>query len=221
MEEPERPRLSKAAVVRRGMALADAEGLDAVTIRRLASELGVTPMALYWHFRSKDDLLAGLADSVWAEIDVNVDLAAPWQDQMRALLSSLVRVLRAHPAASTLLMEGEKRTSEAAQVATETALAVLHRGGFDPQHAATIARSALFTAIMLAMSEPGFMPGLSDAERAEHLRQNRLRLALLPPDRFPRTIEAAEPLTACDNPDFHYKLGIDLFVAGVEALSGR
>ena len=67
-------------MVQRGLALADAEGLDAVTVRRLAAELGVTPMALYWHFRSKDDLLAGLADSVWAEIDVNVDPAAEWQD---------------------------------------------------------------------------------------------------------------------------------------------
>src|SRR5262245_14370750 len=171
MEETERPRLSKAAVVQRGMALADAEGLEAVTIRRLAAELGVTPMALYWHFRNKEELLAGLADSVWAEIDVNVDPAAPWQDQLRALLTSLVLVLRAHPSASSLLMAGEKRTSEAAQIATETALEVLHRGGFDPEYAAAIARSALFTGIVLAMSEPGFEPGMSDAERREHMRQ--------------------------------------------------
>src|ERR1700722_4832011 len=130
MEETDRPRLSKAAVVERGLALADAEGLEAITIRRLASDLGVTPMALYWHFRNKEELLAGLADSVWAEIDVNVDSAAQWQGQLRVLFTSLVRVLRAHPSASSLLLEGEKRTSEAAQVATETTLAVLRRGGF-------------------------------------------------------------------------------------------
>ena len=150
MEETERPKLSKAAVVQRGLALADAEGLDAVTVRRLAAELGVTPMALYWHFRNKDELLAGLADSVWAEIDVNVDATDAWPDQLRMLLTSLVRVLRTHPSASALLMEGEKRTSEAAQVAIETALAVLHRGGFDAKYAAEIARSALFSGIMLA-----------------------------------------------------------------------
>src|SRR5215472_17775979 len=97
--EAERSRLSQAAVVERGMALADAEGLEAVTIRRLAAELGVTPMALYWHFRNKEELLAGLADRVWAEIDVDVDQAAPWQQQLRALLTSLVQVLRAHPSA--------------------------------------------------------------------------------------------------------------------------
>ena len=48
-------------MVGRALALADAGGLDALTIRRLAQELGVTPMALYWHFRSKDELLVGLA----------------------------------------------------------------------------------------------------------------------------------------------------------------
>ena len=44
-------------MVDRGLALADANGLDELTIRRLAQDLGVTPMALYWHFRSKEELL--------------------------------------------------------------------------------------------------------------------------------------------------------------------
>jgi len=220
-EETERPRLSKAAVVERGLALSDAEGLDAVTIRRLATELGVTPMALYWHFRSKEELLTALADRLWGEIDVTLDPEADWPEQLRGLLESLVHVLRAHPGASQLLIAGEKRSSEAALLATETALEVLHRGGFDPEHAAAIARNALFTGLALAMSEPGFEPGLSDAERTEHLRQTRIRLSLLPPDRFPRLVEAAVPLTSCDDPEFHYQLGIDMFIAGVRALAPR
>lgn len=217
--ETERPRLSKAAVVERGLALADAEGLESVTIRRLAAELGVTPMALYWHFRNKDELMIGLADAVWAEFDVNVDPSADWSAQLRFLLESLVRVLRRHPAASQLLTGSEKRTSEAAMVATETALEVLRRGGFDTEYSAAIVRHALFTGVMLAMSEPGFEPGMTEAERAEHMRQMRVRLALLPPDRFPRTIDAAVPMTSCDNPDRHYEIGIEVFVAGVQALS--
>src|SRR5215469_10073304 len=139
MADTKRPRLSKAAVVERGLALADAEGLDAVTIRRLAADLGVTPMALYWHFRSKDELLAGLADSVWAEIDVDVDPDADWTAQLRGLLESLIRVLRTHPSASQLLMSSEKRHSEAEIIATEVALEVLHRAVFDAEHSAAIA----------------------------------------------------------------------------------
>jgi TetR/AcrR family transcriptional regulator, tetracycline repressor protein len=219
MSETERPRLSKAAVVERGLALADAEGLEAVTIRRLAADLSVTPMALYWHFRSKDELFIGLADKVWAEIDVNVDRNADWAAQLRFLLESLIHVLRTHPSASQLLLSGEKRTSESAMIANEVALEVLYRAGFDAEHAAAIARNALFTGLMLVVSEPGFEPGLTEAERVEHQRLARVRLSLLPPDKFPMLVECAVPMTACDDPDFHYKLGVDLFVAGVQALA--
>lgn len=214
--EAERARLSKQVVVERGLALADAEGLDALTIRRLATELGVTPMALYWHFRNKEELLAALGDQVWRELATDVDPAAPWHVQMRGLLESLLHVLRSHPCASQLILEGEKQ-SDAALVAIETVLAVLRRGGFDPEHAAEIARNALWTGLMLVMSE-GFKPGLTEAERTEEQRLARVRLALLPPDRFPRTIEAAEPMSSCD-PDIHYELGVDVFIAGVRAMA--
>ena len=118
--EADRTRLTKQAVVQRALALADADGLDALTIRRLATELGVTPMALYWHFRNKEELLAGLADQVWGELDTDVDAAEPWHQQLRGLLESLLRVLRSHPCASQLILEGEKQ-SNSMQVASETA----------------------------------------------------------------------------------------------------
>jgi len=104
-EEPdgERARLSKRAVTDAALKLADADGLDALTIRKLAQHLGVTPMALYWHFRSKEDLLEGMAEQVWGEIDVNIDPAVPWWAQLQGLLESLVSLLRAHPAAAQLL----------------------------------------------------------------------------------------------------------------------
>ena len=217
--DTQRPRLSKSAVVGRAIALADAEGLDALTIRRLAQELGVTPMALYWHFRNKDELLNGLSDQFWSEIDTDVDDAAPWPDQLRALLDSLVHVLREHPSASQLLVAGEKQ-SPAALEAIEVTLEVLSRGGFDPRRASAIARSGLWTGLMLAMSEPGYGPSLSETERAEQQRRNRIRLAMLPPDRYPCLVEAAEPMTDCDDPDFHYRFGIDLFIRGVQAMAG-
>ena len=61
-------KLTKAAVVDRALHLADTVGLDALTIRKLATELGVTPMALYWHFKNKDELLVGVVDHVMAGV---------------------------------------------------------------------------------------------------------------------------------------------------------
>jgi AcrR family transcriptional regulator len=221
--DAERTRLSKDAVVDRGLAIADAEGLDALTIRRLGGELGVTPMALYWHFRSKEALLVGLADRIWGEIDTDVDAAADWPQQLRGMLESLVRVLRAHPCASQLLLVGDKLNSDAALRATETALEVLQRGGFDPPHASEVAKAALWTGLTLVMSAPGFDPALAEPERAEMQRQSQVRLALLPLALYPRVVEAAAPMTACaaEDQEFHYRFGIDLFIAGVQAMAAR
>ena len=166
--EVERPRLSKRTVTENALKLADADGLDALTIRKLAEHLGVTPMALYWHFRSKEDLLEGVAEQVWDEIDVNTDPDAPWWAQLQGLLESLIAVLRAHSAAAQLLLEHEKR-NEAALRATEVTLDVLRRAGFDAQHASAIARSTLWTGITLVMSEPGYHPELPPEEREGHL----------------------------------------------------
>ncbi len=217
--EADRTRLTKQVVVEHALALGDAEGVDALTIRRLATELGVTPMALYWHFRNKEELLAALGDQVWSELDTDIDAAAPWHLQMRGLMESLLHVLRSHPCASQLILQGEKQ-SDAALVASETALEVLRRGGFDPEHAAAIARNALWTGLMLTMSEPGFHLAMTEAERAEEQRKSRVRLALLPPDRYPCLVEAAGPMSTCD-PEFHYRFGVDLFIAGVQAMAAR
>jgi AcrR family transcriptional regulator len=217
--EADRTRLTKQVVVERALALGDAEGLDALTIRRLATELGVTPMALYWHFRNKEELLAALGDQVWSELDTDIDTAAPWHLQMRGLMESLLQVLRSHPCASQLILQGEKQ-SDAALAASETALEVLRRGGFGPEHAAAITRNALWTGLMLTMSEPGFHLAMTEAERAEEQRKVRIRLALLPPDRYPCLVEAAGPMSAGD-PEFHYRFGVDLFIAGVQAMAAR
>jgi TetR/AcrR family tetracycline transcriptional repressor len=219
LDEGERTRLTRSAVVDRALALADASGLDSLTIRKLTTELGVTPMALYWHFRGKDELLEGLAERVWSEIDTSVDAALPWPDQLRALLTSLIGVLRAHPAAPQLLAQSEK-SSEAAMNAIEAALELLRTAGFSPQVASAIARTALWTGIMLVMSEPG-IESLDDVERAELQRKKQVVFATLPPARYPRLVECAVPMTACDDPETHYQFGVDMFMAGVTTMAAR
>ena len=218
--EGDKPRLSKRTVTENALKLADADGLDALTIRKLAQHLGVTPMALYWHFRSKDDLLEDMAEQIWGEIDVNVDPGAPWWAKLQRMLESLVMVLRAHPAAPQLMLAREKR-NEAALRATETALDILRAAGLDARHASAIARSALWTGITLVMSEPGYHPDLTAEERDEKLRRSQVELAMLPPARYPRLVECAVPMSSCDDAEFHYRFGIELFVDGVRAAAAR
>jgi len=217
-DEGERTRLTRSAVAERALALADAAGLDALTIRKLATDLGVTPMALYWHFHGKDELLEGIADRVWNEVDLTVDRGAPWTEQIRGLFESLLRVLRAHPAASQLLLHGEKLHSPAALDATELTLDILRTAGFSPADASNAAVSALWTGITLVMSEPG-IELLDDEERTELQRKKQILLATQPPAKYPRLVECAIPMTACDDPEEHYQFGVDMFIGGLVAIA--
>jgi AcrR family transcriptional regulator len=94
-------RLTRDAVVGEGLAIADADGVDAVSLRRIAESLDVTPMALYRHVTNKADLLDAMADALYAELDVP-DEPGYWWDDLASLACSTRRVLLAHPSAAAL-----------------------------------------------------------------------------------------------------------------------
>jgi TetR/AcrR family transcriptional regulator, tetracycline repressor protein len=212
--------LTPQTVVEGALALAEAEGLGAVTIRRLAKELGVTPMALYWHFRSKDELLDGMAARLFEEIDLSVDASARWQDQLRALLGSMLGVLRAHPF-SAILLSTRTASSEGSLRATEVVLDILGRGGFSPAEATQIARHALSTVTNLVSGEPGVVVREESGEMIDARRRARLFLESLPPERYPHLVESAGPLSEGVDPDIYFAFGLDLLLAGIEAMAVR
>ena len=81
--------LSRETIVDRALVIADSEGLAAVTVRRIALEFGVTPMALYWHVANKDELLAAMGDQFFA--DLKVAEHEDWVEQLRAILAARYR----------------------------------------------------------------------------------------------------------------------------------
>ncbi len=70
------------------------------------------------------------------------------------------------------------------------------------------------------MSEPG-IKSLDADDRTELQRRKQVVFATLPTVRYPRLVECAAPMTACDDPDFHYELGIEMFIAGVQAMAEK
>jgi TetR/AcrR family tetracycline transcriptional repressor len=219
-DAPYRNALTPRAVVEGALSLADSEGLEALTIRRLAKELGVTPMALYWHFRSKGELLDGMAARIFEEVDLSVDASATWQEQLRALLGSILGVLRAHPS-TAILLSTRTASSEGSLRATEVALDILRRGGFSPAEATQIARYALSTVTNLVSGEPGVVAREESKELLDARRHARLFLESLPPERYPRLVEAATPLSEGVEPDAYFAFGLDLLLAGIEAMAAR
>src|SRR3954464_10399544 len=104
---PQRARLSRERVLRAAVAVADAGGMGSLTIRSLADELGVKPMSVYHHVANKDEILDGIVDLVFAEIELPAG-DGDWRGEMEARPAGARSALRRHPWAIGLL---ESRTN--------------------------------------------------------------------------------------------------------------
>ncbi len=210
-------KLSKSAVAERALQLGDEEGLEAVTIRRLAQELGVTPMALYWHFKNKDELLMGIVDHVLTDLRADREADDPWQQQLRAMVEVLVTVMRRHPILADLLHSVEKSEATSFTRATNDALTLLSRGGFGVQEGYWVATYLLHGAIGLISAQPDCPTAIPADQVDEWRRQKRLKMEQLPADQFPMIVAFAETYKGEPDPDRYFTFGIDLLMAGVEA----
>jgi TetR/AcrR family transcriptional regulator, tetracycline repressor protein len=208
---PTRPGLSREVVADRAVALADAEGLEAVTVRRLATELGVTPMALYWHFRTKEELLAGLGDRV-------PDPTGDWATDLRAALVAVVTAMRPHPQLAELVAERMLQHPHGRDL-TEIALRTLADAGFAPGPASYLAMLALRTAIALVTGDQVDDSGMTAEEREEQQRHKTAMIRSLPPRQYPALVAHAEAMTYCSDVDLFFDLGIDHYIAGVKGMA--
>jgi AcrR family transcriptional regulator len=124
----ERVPLSRERVLRGAVAVADAAGIAALTMRSLARELGVKPMSLYHYVTSKDEILDGIVDLVFSEIELP-SASGDWRSQMRRRANSARRALRRHPWAIGLL-ESRANPGPATLRHHDATLAALRGAGF-------------------------------------------------------------------------------------------
>ncbi|MGZ4358766.1 MAG: TetR/AcrR family transcriptional regulator C-terminal domain-containing protein [Gaiellaceae bacterium] len=215
----ERAPLTRRAVVEAALAIADAGGLEAISFRRLASELGVTPMALYRYVDGKEALLYGIAERVFEEFELPAETAGDWRDQLRVLGHSFRRLLVAHPAVAALftLHPADVLSPNAARV-IEVVLGVLRQAGFSPEEAALLESELERFVLALVMLETGGGPPASEEELQAHVRELRARLAMLPPDEFPHMLEAAPYFCKDSDPDWAFEFALDLMIGGLERL---
>jgi len=109
VKEGRRAPLNQQRVLRAAVDLADASGIDAVSMRSLAKRLGVVPMAIYKHVADKDDLLAGMVDTVIAGYDPP-SVSSDWKAAVRLRILSARRSLLKHPWARPVIESQKKRT---------------------------------------------------------------------------------------------------------------
>lgn len=202
-------------VVASALRIVDEQGLEALTVRKVADAFGVTPMALYWHFSNKEALLDAVGDAVVSGLqapDSDLDL----ERYLGEAMTSLVGVMRAHPHAAPLVPHRILLT-EAGRELTEVTLDKLALAGFEVEKAAVVAHYALMTAMTLVTGEPGAETDVKPADREQALAAKLALLDSLPGDRYPRLRAAAPAMVQCGDSDEYYDTAIEIFVSGVMA----
>jgi AcrR family transcriptional regulator len=135
------------------LSLAEESGLEAVSMRAVASRLGVTPMALYHHVRDKDDLLDAVIERLLGELPLP-DPSLPWQARLGALAASLRETANRHPDAFPMLLR-RPATTPAALRAREAVYAALRDAGVPDNLVPRVERLLSSFMIGFAASEAG------------------------------------------------------------------
>lgn len=153
--------LTRERALTTALAVADAEGLAAVTMRRLAQELGVEAMSLYHHVANKDDILDGIVDLVFAEIELP-GKDVPWRRAMVKRARSVRAALTRHPWAISI-MESRSSPGPATLHHLDSLLGMCRRAGFSvpmTAHAVSVVESYVYGFVLQEVNLP--FDGTSD-----------------------------------------------------------
>jgi AcrR family transcriptional regulator len=205
--------LTRERVIQAALRIMDAEGLEAVTMRRIGRELGVEAMSLYNHVRDKEDILDGISEAVMSEFDIP-ERSGDWGGDARAMAMEWRRLLGLHPGVMQLLAERHKPLEGmVAYRPMDAALDALSGAGLSAREAAQ-AFNALGSYIMgFVMMEQGLMPG---HDREEHAHQHEDLAEALREAGLLRLGECFPYFAECPN-DEQFGFGLDLMIAGLAA----
>ncbi len=224
-----RPGLTREAVVARALEIGTAEGLAAVSLRRLAQELGVTPMALYRHVRDKQDLINAMTEVVLEGIDATVGFRPEmtWAERMRLAIDNYKEQLAARPLALPLSIAYSGEGPPSFWKTLEDLLAILLDAGFGRREAIVLIRmiSNLLAGYLLLLQQgaPSDFTRL-DANQIDLLRRHfALTQMSLPREEFPNLVESAEETAEVwlSDPLRWWQNTVDLIMFGLERMLER
>jgi AcrR family transcriptional regulator len=215
---PAKPPLSKDAVVDAALAILKSDGLEAVTMRRVAAALDTGAMSLYVYVSSREGLLQAMLDRVTATIELEPPDPSCWRAQLHSLLRRLHQALLAHPGMAALTL-ADPPTTETVLLLAENLLGILLAGGLDPQDAAWSCDILVLLVTAVASEDDVRRARAPDDEQAD-VDEIYDTLTRLPPDRFPLIVAHAAQMVAGDG-DERFRFAIDVVIDGVLARAAR
>jgi AcrR family transcriptional regulator len=213
-DRPAKAPLSEDAVLVAALAILKSEGLEAVTMRRVATALDTGASSLYVYVSGREGLLQGMQDRIIATVELEVPDPSHWRAQLHALLARMRRALVAHPGIAETAM-AEPPSTEAALRLLENLLGILLAGGLDPQDAAWAA-----DILAMVVNYAALEGDVRRADRQEQAAKLYRTFTDLPPDRFPLITAHAAQLVAGDREE-RFRVAIDVVIDGMLAGTDR
>ncbi|WP_086819359.1 TetR/AcrR family transcriptional regulator [Allokutzneria sp. NRRL B-24872] len=207
--------LNPELIVTTALGLMKTEGVEAFSLRALAKELGVGPMALYTYFRGKDELIDAVRDHLFSTRKLS-SAQGPWQQQLRSVATGLRELLLEHPCLLRILASRPLKGPETA-AATETVVRALREAGFSKENAAR-AHTSLFTFVLGAALWESQM----NAEKQDPEGRRRLRatMAAVSEVDYPTVVDLAGELAATSGGDAQFEFGLTALIMGLEPFAG-
>lgn len=200
--------LDRTLIVTEALRIIDGGGVEALSFRRLADALHVTPMALYWHVADKAELLELVGHAVLAEIEVP-EPAGDWRDQLRDIHRAMFSGFLRH-ANTTEILVGRARFGAGGLALFERILAILLERGFSPE-AAFDAYQSLYLFTLGFMATANRSPEFRDVQH-----QGLLYMSTLPIERFP-AIRAVAPVIGRRPLQAQFDIALDVVIEGIAA----
>jgi AcrR family transcriptional regulator len=213
---PAKAPLSGEAVVEAALAVAKADGVAAVTMRRVAAELDTGPASLYVYVRNRDELLRAMLDRVASGIPLVKPDPKRWRKQLYDLLDGFRVALEEHPGLSTVL-PGVPVVTDASLASIENLLGLLVAGGIAPQDAAW-ACDILMLIVTATAGEADIRRAAGQTLDDDFVEQMRTAFAEVSAERYPNVAGHATELVAGDGDD-RFRFSIDTFLDGLVARS--
>jgi AcrR family transcriptional regulator len=200
--------LDRARIVDAALKIVDEEGVDGLSIRRLATELGSAPMSVYWHVRDKAELLDLVGEAVLESIEVPAP-AGDWRTQLRAVHHAMLDAVVRHPNTADLMI-GRARYGRAGITLFERLLSILLGAGLSPA-AAFDAYQSLYLFLLGYIATTSRTPAFVEAQR-----EGVLYLRSLDPEAF-RSIGVVAPFVGARVPAEQFETGLDVVIEGIAA----
>jgi AcrR family transcriptional regulator len=211
----QRPPLTREAIVDAALAVLDAEGVDALTIRRLGRELGTGPASLYWHIASKQELGELVYDRIMGEIELPTPAPSAWEDQLKDLARQAYRVMLSHNDAVRLSLGRPPAGPNTLRI-VEWMLALMRGAGIPDRPAAYFGNTLGRFLDASVLEDASAVSAATVRDEHDDAAMMRDYWARLPEDEFPNLTALAETTFAGGAEDL-FEFGLDVLVRGLAA----